>query len=137
MEFVGLAAVIGGISVDDALVHAGSGGNGFKGGTGAVESVGCTVKQRGVLGVEDFLVIGLVLAQIVGGRCCHAENTAVLGIQHYQRTAGNLAQTFGAVVPQAVKIADEAVQNFLQLSLKLAVDGELHGVTGLYRLGDV
>ena len=132
---IGVSAEIGAVSGDDPLIQTGSCRDGLKGGTRAVESVCRPVDQRRIFRIQNGFIISLIIFQVVCRRCDHAQNAGSFGIQHNDRTAGDLFQPqfFRLGIPQAVKIIDKAVQNVLQFPLIVAVDSQLNRLASLHR----
>ena len=127
-------AVDGGVLVDEAAVQRRHCHRGFKGGAGGVQALQRPVEQ-GQAGVGAVLrIVGgvqvLVKAWVVGGR----QHAAVLHIQHH-RSTGSGFHIAGVVHP--VDHIDVIGKCLVHRPLKVAVDGQLHGMPRLRHGGDL
>ena len=127
-------AVDGGVLVDEAAVQRCHRHRGLKGGAGGIQTLQRPVEQ-GQAGVGAVLgIVGgvqvLVKAGVVGGR----QHTAILHIQHH-RSAGGGLHIAGVVHP--VDHVDIIGKRLIHRPLKVAVDGQLHGMPRLRHGGDL
>ena len=127
-------AVDGGVLVDQAAVQRRHCHSRFKGGAGRVQALQRPVEQ-GQTGVSAVLgIVGGVQVLVKAGVVRSRQHAAVLHIQHHRSTGGGFHIT-GVVHP--VDHIDVIGKGLVYRPLKVAVDGQLHGMPRLRHSGDL
>ena len=127
-------AVDGGILVDEAAVQRRHRHCRFKGGAGGVQALQRPVEQ-GQTGVGAVLrIVGGVQVLVKAGVVRSCQHAAVLHIQHHRSTGGSF-HIAGIVHP--VDHIDVVGKRLVHRTLKVAVDGQLHGMPRLRYGGDL
>ena len=127
-------AVDGGVLVDQAAVQRRHRHSRFKGGAGSVQALQRPVEQ-GQTGVSAVLgIVGSIQVLVKAGVVRSRQHAAVLHIQHHRSTGGGF-HIAGVVYP--VDHIDVIGKGLVHRPLKVAVDGQLHGMPRLRHGGDL